>query len=77
MPTTSRLSFVSIAFTGYVDVILKWELKCGLKNILEGARTPHPEGRGFFAPSNHLIVKENPLGATVEEVTALALESAV
>lgn len=76
MPTTSRLSFVSIAFTGYVDVILKWELKCGLKNILEGARTL-PQGRGFFAPSNHLIVKENPLGATVEEVTALALESAV
>ncbi len=52
-------------------------VKVWTKEYTRRSSYPHPEGRGFFAPSNHLIVKENPLGATVEEVTALALESAV
>ena len=37
---------------------------------------PSPKG-GAFRPSNHIFVKENPPGATVEEVTTLAFESAV
>jgi len=31
----------------------------------------------LFVPLNHVFVKENPPGATIEEVTTLALESTV
>jgi len=52
-------------------------VKVWTKEYTRRSTYPSPQGRGFFAPSNHIFVKENPPGATVEEVTALALESTV
>jgi hypothetical protein len=51
-------------------------VKVWTKEYTRRSTYPLPKG-GAFRPSNHIFVKENPPGATVEEVTALALESTV